>query len=59
MADNGGAEGDLVFCHSCQNEWARDRHGLQCPECQSDFVEVVSLCVFYLRHRAFLMALTD
>ncbi|SLM39222.1 Zinc finger, RING/FYVE/PHD-type [Lasallia pustulata] len=41
MADNCGVHGELAFCHSCQNEWARERHGLRCPQCHSDFVEVI------------------
>lgn len=42
MADNSNDHRELVFCHSCQNEWYRDTHGLQCPECQSEIVEIVS-----------------
>lgn len=34
---------ELVFCHECENEWYRDQDGLQCPQCHSDFTEVVSL----------------
>lgn len=34
-------EREVVFCHQCENEWYRDEHGLVCPECQGDFVEVV------------------
>lgn len=33
---------DLVFCHECENEWFRDEGGLTCPECTSDFTEIVS-----------------
>jgi E3 ubiquitin-protein ligase RNF115/126 len=33
---------ELVFCHQCQNEWYRAEHGLTCPECQSEFTEIVS-----------------
>ena len=43
MADQGGQQRELVFCHACSNEWLRHQHGLQCPECQSDVVEIVSL----------------
>lgn len=43
MADPGGQQRELVFCHACSNEWLRDQHGLQCPECHSDVVEIVSL----------------
>lgn len=32
---------DIVFCHQCENEWYRDEGGLTCPECQSDFTEIV------------------
>ncbi|KAF2502474.1 hypothetical protein BU16DRAFT_9922 [Lophium mytilinum] len=32
---------DMVFCHECENEWYRDEHGLSCPECQSDFTEII------------------
>ncbi|KAK5112376.1 hypothetical protein LTR62_004339 [Meristemomyces frigidus] len=32
---------DMVFCHECENEWYRDEHGLTCPECQSDFTEII------------------
>jgi E3 ubiquitin-protein ligase RNF115/126 len=36
---------ELVFCHSCEDEWYRDEHGLICPQCSSDVVEIVSsLC---------------
>lgn len=34
-------EREIVFCHQCENEWYRDEHGLVCPECQGDFVEVI------------------
>lgn len=37
------ANRELVFCHQCENEWYRDEHGLVCPECTSEFTEVVSL----------------
>ena len=33
---------DLVFCHECENEWFRDEGGLTCPDCRSDFTEIVS-----------------
>ncbi|KAJ6257054.1 hypothetical protein Dda_7938 [Drechslerella dactyloides] len=32
---------ELVYCHQCQNEWYRDQHGLQCPACQSEFIEIL------------------
>lgn len=31
----------MVYCHQCENEWYRDEHGLTCPECQSDFTEII------------------
>jgi hypothetical protein len=34
---------DMMFCHECADEWYRDEHGLSCPECGSDFTEIVSL----------------
>jgi hypothetical protein len=33
---------DMVFCHECENEWFRDEGGLTCPDCHSDFTEIVS-----------------
>ncbi|KAL9072442.1 MAG: hypothetical protein Q9161_003612 [Pseudevernia consocians] len=41
MADQGGQQRELVFCHACSNEWMRHQHGLQCPECHSDVVEII------------------
>lgn len=32
---------DLVYCHECENEWYRREHGLTCPDCHSDFTEIV------------------
>ncbi|KAK5175171.1 uncharacterized protein LTR77_000308 [Saxophila tyrrhenica] len=32
---------EIVFCHACENEWYRDEDGLVCPECRSDFTEIV------------------
>lgn len=32
---------DTMFCHECQDEWYRDEHGLTCPECGSDFTEII------------------
>lgn len=37
---------DIVYCHECQHEWYRDQHGFVCPECGSEFTEIVS--VFHL-----------
>ena len=44
MAERGGSRDDreLVYCHLCENEWYRDEHGLQCPQCESEIVEIVS-----------------
>ena len=42
MADQAGRQRELVYCHACSNEWLRDQHGLQCPDCRSDAVEIVS-----------------
>jgi E3 ubiquitin-protein ligase RNF115/126 len=36
------ARRDMMFCHECADEWYRDEHGLTCPECGSDFTEIVS-----------------
>lgn len=33
---------DMMFCHECADEWYRDERGLTCPECGSDFTEIVS-----------------
>ncbi|KAI5206340.1 hypothetical protein E4T39_02442 [Aureobasidium subglaciale] len=32
---------DLVFCHECENEWFRHQGGLTCPDCHSDFTEIL------------------
>ncbi|KAF2744448.1 hypothetical protein M011DRAFT_408773 [Sporormia fimetaria CBS 119925] len=32
---------DMMFCHECNDEWYRDEHGLTCPECGSDFTEII------------------
>ncbi|KAG8528537.1 uncharacterized protein KY384_007455 [Bacidia gigantensis] len=36
------ADRELVLCHGCDNEWWRDEHGLECPGCHCDIVEIVS-----------------
>ena len=36
------AQRELVYCHACNDEWYRDEHGLQCPRCESEIVEIVS-----------------
>ena len=38
---------DMMFCHECADEWYRDEHGLSCPECGSDFTEIVSLAATF------------
>ena len=38
--EGGSTQRELVFCHSCQNEWLRHQHGLQCPDCDSEYVEI-------------------
>lgn len=40
--------GALIFCHTCQKQWYQDGYHpdmkiLVCRECQSEFVEIVSL----------------
>ncbi|KAF2258700.1 hypothetical protein CC78DRAFT_98760 [Lojkania enalia] len=35
------AHRDMMFCHECHDEWYRDQHGLTCPECGSDFTEII------------------
>ena len=40
--EGGGTQRERVFCHSCHNEWLRHQHGLQCPDCDSELVEIVS-----------------
>lgn len=39
--DSQGRQRELVYCHQCENEWYRDEHGLVCPRCESDIVEVI------------------
>lgn len=31
----------MMYCHECNDEWYRDEHGLTCPECGSDFTEII------------------
>ncbi|KAF2472885.1 uncharacterized protein BDR25DRAFT_312764 [Lindgomyces ingoldianus] len=35
------AHRDMMYCHECRDEWFRDEHGLTCPECGSDFTEII------------------
>ncbi|KAK2758242.1 hypothetical protein FQN54_004087 [Arachnomyces sp. PD_36] len=39
MADT--VNGDRVFCHACGCVWLRSEHGLTCPDCDSDFSEII------------------
>ncbi|RBQ75529.1 hypothetical protein FVER14953_20200 [Fusarium verticillioides] len=32
---------DVVLCHECSSRWYKDEDGMQCPRCQSEFVEIV------------------
>lgn len=32
---------DMMFCHACHDEWYRDERGLICPECGSDFTQII------------------
>ncbi|KAL9130526.1 MAG: hypothetical protein Q9217_001294 [Psora testacea] len=34
-------ERERVLCHGCDNEWWKDEHGLECPRCHCDIVEIV------------------
>jgi len=52
MSAQGTGERELVFCHACENEWLRERHGLECPQCRSDVVEIVSPLVSSSMHRS-------
>lgn len=45
--------GDRVLCYNCGRQYARAEGGLECPNCGSDFVEVVSI-VFFLVFGVFL-----
>lgn len=40
---------EVVFCHSCSNEWYNNEDGLQCPRCHSDICEIVSTASTYGR----------
>lgn len=35
-------EREVVFCHACSHEWYRDQHGLICPQCDGEIIEIVS-----------------
>lgn len=43
MSQSQRIEGNRVYCHVCDHEWDRAEGGLQCPACESEFVEIVSL----------------
>lgn len=45
MSEQGAGRRELVFCHACENEWLRGDHGLECPQCHSDVVEIVSYSI--------------
>ncbi|PQE31393.1 RING finger protein [Rutstroemia sp. NJR-2017a WRK4] len=32
---------EVVFCHQCENEWYQDEHGLICPACEGEIIEIV------------------
>ena len=36
----------MVMCHACDNEWFNDEHGLKCPQCQGEAVEIVRPDIF-------------
>lgn len=36
-------EREVVYCHQCENEWYQDEHGLVCPACEGEIIEIVSL----------------
>lgn len=33
---------EVVYCHACSHNWWRDEHGLQCPNCGGEVIEIVS-----------------
>lgn len=37
----GAGQREMMFCHECHDEWYRDERGIICPECDSEFTEVV------------------
>ncbi|KAF2684066.1 hypothetical protein K458DRAFT_367492 [Lentithecium fluviatile CBS 122367] len=32
---------EMMYCHECHDEWYRDEHGIICPECDSEFTEII------------------
>ncbi|KAH0536717.1 hypothetical protein FGG08_006425 [Glutinoglossum americanum] len=32
---------EMAFCHECRDEWYTNEHGLICPECHSEFTEIM------------------
>ena len=42
MSSSQTQDRETVLCHGCDNEWWRDEHGLICPRCHCDIVEIVS-----------------
>jgi hypothetical protein len=57
MASQGAR--DLVYCHSCQEEWYRDEHGIVCPGCHSDFTEIVRGESAHLKSARYASSFTD
>lgn len=41
MSEFNRLQGERVFCHQCSHEWNRVEGGLLCPNCDSEFTEVV------------------
>lgn len=42
MADSPSApRGNTVFCHECYADWSRYEHSLTCPQCGSEFTEII------------------
>ncbi|KAK2746791.1 hypothetical protein FQN57_002833 [Myotisia sp. PD_48] len=33
--------GATIICHECRETWPRSEHGLSCPHCDSEFVEII------------------
>ncbi|OJJ47210.1 hypothetical protein ASPZODRAFT_15887 [Penicilliopsis zonata CBS 506.65] len=34
---------DRMFCHACNAVWLRNEHGLTCPQCGSEFTEIIEI----------------
>ncbi|KAF1976501.1 hypothetical protein BU23DRAFT_565669 [Bimuria novae-zelandiae CBS 107.79] len=37
----GAGQREMMFCHECHDEWYRDERGIICPECGSEFTEII------------------